>query len=594
MMSKKRKYDDSYIKWGFMKFVEKDGTEHPQCVLRYEVLAKALMKPSMLKAHLSSVHPTHENDSEDMFRSKKARFMAKGTLTQHGFRSSTKPMTEAFYEVALLIAKAKKAYTIGETLVKPCALVMVNLVCGPEEAKELSTVPLCNNTIKRRINDMSKHILAQVTQELQESRCRFSLQLDESTDVAKCSQLLVFVRYLTGLVVKEEFLFCSPLKATTKAKDIMNIVNHFMEENGIEWAKLGSLCTDGAPAMLGKKSGFVALVKEKCPDVIVTHCVLHRHALATKTLPKDLGDVTTIVVATVNFIRANALNYRLFKVFCEDIGAAYTHLLYYTEVRWLSRGQVLNRVLQSRQEIEIFLREKGKNLADYFGDPVFVARLAYISDIFGHLNALNISLQGSGFTIVEAAERINSLRQKLRLWSNREEKGSFVNFSELAQILADNDAENDLSSTLIVDIKGHLKSLSDSLDGYFPNLSVEPWIVDPSTIPIDDENKLKDDLIELKASSRLKMQFSTVASPSEFWASNYEAFPNLAPKALRVTLPFVTAYLCKAGFSALVVMKTKLRARLDVGSDIRVTISKTTPRIKHLVENKQEHPSHHV
>ena len=38
IMSKKRKYDDSYIKWGFTKFVEKDGTERPQCVLYYKVL----------------------------------------------------------------------------------------------------------------------------------------------------------------------------------------------------------------------------------------------------------------------------------------------------------------------------------------------------------------------------------------------------------------------------------------------------------------------------------------------------------------------------------------------------------------------------
>ena len=181
-----------------------------------------------------------------------------------------------------------------------------------------------------------------------------------------------------------------------------------------------------------------------------------------------------IVVATVNFIFAHALNHRRFQVFCEDTCAAYTHLLHYTEVRWLFRGQVLNRVLQLRQEIEIFLREKGSDLADYFGDSVFVARLAYISDIFGHFNALNVSLQGSGLTIVEAAERINSLGEKLRLWSNRMEKGSFVNFPELVQILADNDAENDLSSMLVIDIKGHLKSLSDSLDGYFPNLSVEP------------------------------------------------------------------------------------------------------------------------
>uniref|UniRef100_UPI00358E8A1A protein FAM200C-like n=1 Tax=Myxine glutinosa TaxID=7769 RepID=UPI00358E8A1A len=561
-MSKKRKYDDSYIKWGFMKFVEKDGTERPQYVLCYKVLAEASMKPSKLKAHLDSTHPTHQNDSEDVFRSKKAHFMAKGSLTRHGFQPSTKPILEASYEVALLIAKDKKAHTIGETLVKPCAVVMANLVCGPEEAKKLKSVPLCNNTIKRRIEDMSKDIVAQVTQELRESRCRFSLQLDESTDVASCSQLLVFARYLAGFAVKEEFLFCSPVKTTTKSVDIMNIVNHFMEENGIEWTKLRSLCTDGTPAMMGKRSGFVALVKDKCPDVIVTHCVLHRHALATKTLPKELGDVMAIVVTAVNFIRARALNHRLFQVFCEDIGAAYTHLLYYTEVRWLSRGQILNRVLQLRREIEIFLREKGSSL-----------------------------------TIVEAAERINSLREKLRLWSNRVEKRSFVNFPELAQILADDDAQNDFCSTLVVDIKGHLKSLSDSFDGYFPNLSVDPWIQNPFTIlidDIDDDNELKDDLIELKASGRLKMQFSTVASPSEFWASNYEAFPNLAAKALRMTLPFVMTYLCEAGFSVLVVMKTKLRARLDVGPDMRVALSKTAPRIKRLVEEKQEHPSHRV
>ena len=80
-------------------------------------------------------------------------------------------------------------------------------------------------------------------------------------------------------------------------------------------------------------------------------------------------------------------------------------------------------------------------------------------------------------------------------------KGSFVNFSELAQILADDDAENDLSSTLIIGIKGHLKSLSDSLDECFSNLLVKPWIVDPFTIPIDridNGNKLKDDLIEFE------------------------------------------------------------------------------------------------
>ena len=112
--------------------------------------------------------------------------------------------------------------------------------------------------------------------------------------------------------------------------------------------------------MMEKRSGFVALVKKKCPDIIVTHCVLHRHTLATKTLPKKLGDVMAIVVATANFICARALNHRLFQVFCEDIGAAYTHLLYHTEVRLLSRGQVLNRVLQLVRKLKFFCVRKVK------------------------------------------------------------------------------------------------------------------------------------------------------------------------------------------------------------------------------------------
>jgi hypothetical protein len=63
------------------------------------------------------------------------------------------------------------------------------------------------------------------------------------------------------------------------------MVSRFLNYNDIPWDKLGSICTNGAPAMLGNKSGFAALVKQKVPHVGVTHCFLHRHALATKTLP---------------------------------------------------------------------------------------------------------------------------------------------------------------------------------------------------------------------------------------------------------------------------------------------------------------------
>ena len=121
---------------------------------------------------------------------------------------------------------------------------------------------------------------------------------------------------------------------------------------------MGSLCTDGAPSMLGAKSGFTTLVKKRAPHIISTHCALHIHALASKTLPEYLKAVLKHVIECVNFIRARALNHRLFKVLCDQMGSENTVLLYHTKVRWLSRGLVSSRVCELCGEIETFLRER--------------------------------------------------------------------------------------------------------------------------------------------------------------------------------------------------------------------------------------------
>ena len=348
MSSKKQKYDESYIKFGFTFATDRDGTQKPQCFLCGKVLSNQSMKPTKLREHLEKIHPENVGDGLDIFKQKKIRFDLSGTLPKLGFSTTQKPVLEASYKVAYLIVKNKK--------------------------------------------------------ELQVSPHPFSLQLDETTDVAQCSQLLVFVRYVSSGSIKEEFLFCKPLVATTKAADVFNLVNEFFANHDIaDWSKkLGTICTDGAPSMLGNKSGFAGLVKAEAPHVAVTHCILHRHALASKTLPQNLKDVMSTVVQVVNFIRARATNHRLFKILCQEVGSVHDVLLYHTEVRWLSRGQVFTRLMELRAEVAMFLREKESNLCEKFEDPDFVLNLAYLADIFAHLNDLNRSIQGPDVTIMDA------------------------------------------------------------------------------------------------------------------------------------------------------------------------------------------------
>ena len=77
-----------------------------------------------------------------------------------------------------------------------------------------------------------------------------------------------------------------------------------------------------------------------------------------------------------------------------------------TEVRWLSKGQVLQPLMELRKKVVNFLREKQNPLSVPFDSKEFLCGLAYLADIFGDLNEINLSIQGLDITIIDAMERL--------------------------------------------------------------------------------------------------------------------------------------------------------------------------------------------
>ncbi|XP_063584632.1 protein FAM200C-like [Penaeus indicus] len=223
------------------------------------------------------------------------------------FHQQNAAVVETSFLVSLEIAKKKKPHTIGEELILPCAKTMVKIVLGEKRAEKLNAISLSNNTVQRRISQISDDIKEQVIQEIKRAGL-FSIQLDESTDVQSCSQLLAFVRYVHDEDLKEEFLFCEPLEQSTKGEDVMQKLTEFFEAEGLDWGNLCGICTDGAPAMLGSQSGFVTRVIQKAPNAIPLHCMIHRQALASKTLPSELQDTLNTIIKTVNFVKVHKAN----------------------------------------------------------------------------------------------------------------------------------------------------------------------------------------------------------------------------------------------------------------------------------------------
>ena len=156
------------------------------------------------------------------------------------------------------------------------------------------------------------------------------------------------------------------------------------------------MCTDGAPSMVGSIKGFVSLVKQENPAIILTHCFLHREVLVSKSLGDELKKVFDVATKIVNFIKQRPVHSKMFKRLSENLDKEHRSLLLHTKIRWLSRGKALNRVFELRDELQKYFQETNKHdFAKCFEDEKWLQKLSYLSDMFHHMNQLNKSLQGS-------------------------------------------------------------------------------------------------------------------------------------------------------------------------------------------------------
>ena len=416
--SKKRKgdfikqYDKKYLELGFTVAPNIEKVPLPMCLVCAKILSNDAMKPLKLTRHFHSLHSNLVGKPLAYFK----RLLSETENQKDEIRKITtteKALLKSSYLIALQIGNSKKPYTIGEDLIKPCMLAAAAQVLGPEAASKLQAIPISNDTVKRRIIDMAVDIEEQVIEQVKKSKY-FATQLDESTDLSNCAILACFVWFESEGSIMEEFLCSLKLLGQTTSSEIFKTLNNYVQEHDLDWGKCVGVCTDGTANMIGCHSGVTAKIREVAnQDPLITHCILHRENLSSKKMSPELNDVIKDAVKIVNYIRGRALHSRLFEALCDSMGSQHRHLIFHAEVRWLSRGRVLTRLFELREEVEIFLRERKSSLENLLTDVMWIAKLAYLADIFSHLNDLNISLQGNHTNIFTLRNKIDAFKKKL-------------------------------------------------------------------------------------------------------------------------------------------------------------------------------------
>ncbi|KAJ8967282.1 hypothetical protein NQ314_002955 [Rhamnusium bicolor] len=136
----------------------------------------------------------------------------------------------------------------------------------------IKTIPYSDTTTVRRTQEMAQDVHEQLLQEIKIDH-RFSLQLDESTDVANEAQMIMYAKYFSQEYrITPEILACKSLPGKTTGEEIFNSLKSFIvEECSLNWMWCKNMCTDGAAVLTGHKSGLKPRLSQINPHIKWTH-----------------------------------------------------------------------------------------------------------------------------------------------------------------------------------------------------------------------------------------------------------------------------------------------------------------------------------
>ncbi|XDV11489.1 hypothetical protein PO909_000420 [Leuciscus waleckii] len=357
---------------------------------------------------------------------------------------------------------------------------------------------------------------------------------------------------------------------------------------------MAGITTDGAPAMVGRKSGLATFVSQKVSEcggkVVKYHCILHQEQLCAKSV--GLVNVMRDVVKIVNNIRSKALSHRQFKTLMHEMDAQYGDVLYHQEVRWLSRGKVLRRFFDLRDEIRVFQERKDGNI-QVPTDKKWLSDLAFLVDVTEMLTILNVQLQGKDQIITQLFDHVRAFKQKLLLLRRHLSAGNLAHFPCLGEVGMVKEKVHEYDAVL----SNLIQEFDTRFEDFRHNTADFELFAQPFTISVDSvRDDLQMELIELQCDSELKHKFTSLPLIDFYKCVPANRYPKMCKQAQVMLCLFGSTYLCEQTFSLMNLNKSKLRSKITdshLHNILSLSVSQLQPNLEKLLKNKDQlHISH--
>lgn len=292
----------------------------------------------------------------------------------------------------------------------------------------------------------------------------------------------------------------------------------------------------------------------------------------------------------------------------EELSAEYGDLLLHTEIRWLSRGRILQRFLSLLGEIREFMQSKGENTS-LLENTEWILDLAFLTDITGKLNLWNCELQGKGKTVADMISSVNAFKAKMSIFSMHLQRKKVLHFPSVQSVLKDNASASETFDKAAEKYSQVINRLGQEFENRFCDFDqLEPCVsfisnpfmqVDTTCIAEKlsatfnlDVGQVEIEIVTLHNDLHLKAN----QDASNFWClADTEKYSGVCTAAMKVASMFGSTYLCESAFSDMNFIKNKHRTRLTdahLQESLRVAVSIYIPDYSTLVKSMQCQASH--
>ena len=123
-----------------------------------KIFSNSSLALAKLKRHFETNHPSYKNEDVGFFERKLQTFNSSRYLMTKKFKTEKENAIEASYKASYCTALAGEAHPIAESPIKPVMAYVVSCVLDEAYVEKIKSVSLSNNTVSRRIVDITNNI----------------------------------------------------------------------------------------------------------------------------------------------------------------------------------------------------------------------------------------------------------------------------------------------------------------------------------------------------------------------------------------------------------------------------------------------------